>query len=137
MTTLTVESDFHITPQRKGRKSIQRGTAPATPAVVGRTPRVTKLMALAIRFEDLVQTGAVRDYAELARLGHVTRARVTQMMNLLLLAPDIQEELLFLPRIESGRDALCLRKLQPIAATADWTMQRVLWRTLIAANTQV
>ena len=48
-------------------------------------------------------------------------------MNLLLLAPDIQEELLFLPRIESGRDSLCLRKLQAIATTADWKVQREMW----------
>ncbi len=61
-------------------------------------------MALAIRFERLIQAGEVADYAELARLGHVTRARITQIMNLRLLAPDIQERLLFLPRIEGGRE---------------------------------
>jgi alkylated DNA nucleotide flippase Atl1 len=46
-------------------------------------------MALAIHFEDLIRQGVVTDYADLARLGHVTRARVTQIMNLRL-----QEELL-------------------------------------------
>ncbi len=46
---------------------------------------------------ELIREGVVTDYAELARLGHVTRARVTQIMNLLHLAPDIQETLLFLP----------------------------------------
>jgi hypothetical protein len=46
----------------------------------------------------------VTDYADLARLGHVTRARVTQIMNLLNLAPDIQEELVFLPKTIRGRD---------------------------------
>ena len=69
----------------------------------GRVPRVAKLMALAIRFEQLVADGVVGDYAELSRLGHVTRARMTQIMNLLHLAPDIQEAILFLPRVESGR----------------------------------
>jgi hypothetical protein len=39
----------------------------------------------------------IRDYAELARLGRVTRARMTQIMKLLDLAPDIQEQILFLP----------------------------------------
>jgi len=52
-------------------------------------------MALAIRFDDLIRRGEVRDYADLARLGHVSRARITQIMNLLNLAPDIQERLLF------------------------------------------
>lgn len=68
-----------------------------------RAPRVAKLMALAIRFEQLVRDGNVADYAELARLGHVTRARLTQIMNLLALAPDIQEATLFLPPVEVGK----------------------------------
>jgi hypothetical protein len=37
----------------------------------------------------MIERGEVRDYADLARLGYVTRARLTQIMNLLLLAPDI------------------------------------------------
>jgi hypothetical protein len=73
-------------------------------------------MALAIRFEQLIRAGEIADYAELAHLGHVTRARITQIMNLRLLAPDLQEELLFLPRIEGGREAIHLRQLQPITA---------------------
>ena len=59
-----------------------------------RTPRITRLMALAIKFQDMVDRDEVRDYADLARLGFVSRARITQIMNLLNLAPDIQEELL-------------------------------------------
>jgi hypothetical protein len=64
----------------------------------GNLPRISKLMAFAIRFDGLVRSGEVRDYADLARLGYVTRARITQIMNLLNLAPDIQESILFLPR---------------------------------------
>jgi hypothetical protein len=85
-------------------------------------------MALAIRFEQLVQEGAVRDYAELARLGQVSRARITQIIALLQLAPDIQEALLFLPRVASGKDPITERDIRPIAATADWKAQRALWR---------
>ena len=51
-------------------------------------------MALAIKFQEMVDRGEVRDYADIARLGYVTRARVTQIMNLLNLAPDIQQALL-------------------------------------------
>lgn len=126
--SVTIESTIHFQPLRKGRKSIQAGTVPSTP--LGRVPRIAKLMALAIHFDELVRTGQVRDYAELARLGHVTRARITQIMNLLQLAPDIQEELLFLPRVTSGRDTIYLRKLQSIAAVADWKAQREMWRNL-------
>ncbi len=74
-----------------------------------------------------MRTGVVRDYAELARLGHVTRARISQVMALLLLAPDIQEQILFLPRTQGGRDPVILHDLLPIAATADWRRQRRLW----------
>jgi hypothetical protein len=89
-------------------------------------------MALAIRFEQLLREGQVASYAELARLGHVTRTRVTQIMNLLNLAPDIQEEILFLPRRERGRDRLILRDLQPLAATFEWDRQRHQWVELLA-----
>jgi hypothetical protein len=87
-------------------------------------------MALALRFEALVRSGAVESYAELARLGHVTRARVSQVVNLLNLAPDLQEALLLLPRVESGRDPVVLRDLQPIALTPSWPAQRRMWRQL-------
>ncbi len=87
-------------------------------------------MALAIYYEDLIRQGHVHDYAEIAALGHVTRARVTQIMNLRLLAPDLQERLLLLIRIVGGRDALCLRRLQAIALDPDWKMQRIQFQEL-------
>jgi hypothetical protein len=88
-------------------------------------------MALAWRLEELVRAGGVADYAELARLGHVSRARISQIMSLLALAPDIQEALLFLPRVQRGRDPIHLRQLQPLAAILDWHQQRRLWRALV------
>ena len=71
-----------------------------------------------------------RDYADLARLGGVTRARLTQIMNLTLLAPDIQESLLFLPRTRRGRDPVTEPQLRAIAAIPDWRKQRRLWEGL-------
>jgi hypothetical protein len=88
------------------------------------------LAALALRFEGLVRTGAVASYAEIAELGHVTRARVSQVTNLLNLAPDVLEAILFLPRTERGRDPIHLRQLQPIASTFNWGKQRRAWRDL-------
>ena len=81
-------------------------------------------MALAIYYEDLIRRGHVHDYAEIATLGHVTRARVTQIMNLRLLAPSIQEQLLNLSRITSGRVVWSLRDFQSIALEQDWRKQR-------------
>jgi len=59
-------------------------------------PKITRLLVLGHHFERLVQEGPVKDYAEIARLTGLTRARVTQIMNLTLLAPDIQERILLL-----------------------------------------
>src|SRR4051794_1204087 len=91
-------------------------------------------MALAIRFQGLLERGEVKDYAELARLGHVTRARLTQVMNLTLLAPDIQEAILHLPLVSHGRDPLKEWQVRPIAAEPLWYLQRRMWR--MVANTR-
>ena len=90
-------------------------------------------MALAIRMDRLIREDHVGDYAELARMGHVSRARVTQVMNLNFLAPDIQEDLLFLPRVERGRDPIREHAVRPIAATPDWWKQRRMWAALRGA----
>jgi hypothetical protein len=128
---MTFEYDVHFHRPGKGApKELHTGPEPSCPAEPGRVPRVSRLMALALRFDQLIQEGVVRDYAALARLGRVSRARITQVMNLLLLAPDIQEAILFLPRVERGRDPIQLRHLQPIAATFDWQKQRRIWQEL-------
>jgi hypothetical protein len=46
------------------------------------------------------------------------------------LAPDLLEQVLFLPRTQSGRDRLTRRQLLPIAAAPDWARQRHLWAAL-------
>lgn len=97
---------------------------PAVGGTTSQAARIAMLVALAHRFDQLVRTGAVKDYAELARLGHVTRARVTQIMNLLHLAPDIQEYLLGLP----AWSGIPERDLRPIAAEVRWDCQRALFR---------
>jgi hypothetical protein len=87
-------------------------------------------MALAIRFQGMLDRGEVRNYAELARLGHVTRARVTQIMNLLNLAPDIQEAILFLPEVTGGLDPVKEWHVRPIMVEVRWGRQRRTWRDL-------
>ena len=131
-TPWTIERQVHFRQARHGRgKQVREGPAPDEPKLPrGRVPRVSKLMALALHLDDLVQSGTVASYAELARLGHVTRARVCQILNLVYLAPDLQEALLFLPRTQRGRDRVILADLQPIAATPDWRRQRRWWARL-------
>ena len=85
-------------------------------------------MALAIGYDRLLVEGAVSDQAALARLAHVSRARVSQIMGLLNLTPDLQEQVLFLPRTLKGRDRFRLADLLAIASILDWRTQRRRWR---------
>ena len=123
---MRIERDFHFATGAQSKKKVSAGKPPRK--IRGRVPRVAKLMALAIRFEAMLASGEVSGQAELARLGHVTRARLTQIMNLLNLAPDIQEALLFLPRVQSGDDPVYERRLRGIACEVDWGRQRELWQ---------
>lgn len=126
---LTVECTVRFDRTAHGRKQVRTDPEPELPAP-GRITRVTKLMALAIRFEQLIESGEVKDYADLARLTRVSRARITQIMNLRLLAPDIQVAIIDMPRVESGHDVITMRDLQRIALVADWTKQRRHWNEL-------
>ena len=125
MTTVTKQIHFAI---KGNRKRALDGPAPEDTEPVGRIPRVAKLMALAIRFDDLLRTGKVRDMSELARLAHVTQPRMTQIMNLLYLAPDIQEEVLTLQHVMSGRDPVTERDLRGVVRNTAWATQRREWK---------
>ncbi len=116
----------------RGQRSFRQAASAAPPPSVprGRVPRISRLLALAHRLDELVRNGVVADYAALAELAHVSRARMSQILNLLGLAPDIQEALLFLPRTVRGRDPIHLGQLQPLAAVLEWQQQRNLWREL-------
>ena len=125
----TVECKVHFKNGRCGRKRMRKGEAPVPcPVEPGRIPRISRLMALALRFEGLLKQGAARDYTDLARLGLVSRTRVTQIMNLLHLAPDIQEEILFLPRTMKGREPISERHVRLITSVVDWSKQRRMWQ---------
>jgi len=126
---LTIECTVDFRRRRRRRLCALRTRSSQS---VGRVPRVAQFMALAIHFDGLVRAGRIADYAELARLGQVSRARVSQIMSLLHLAPDIQEQILFLVRKPPGREPIHLAQLQPITQEWDWRKQRRLWHGLVA-----
>ncbi len=66
---------------------------------------------------------------ELARLGHVTQPRMSQIMALNQLAPDIQEALLNLPATK-GKPEIHEKRLRPIAAMLTWKEQRGAWKQI-------
>lgn len=123
----TVVRTIHIT-RKARRKRVVLGPDAPKPELPGRVPRVARLMALAIKYDRLLRKGIVADLSELARLCQVTQPRMTQIMNLLHLAPDIQEQILDLPTVPKGRDPITERDLRPIAALPSWTRQRSAWK---------
>jgi DNA invertase Pin-like site-specific DNA recombinase len=108
--------------------AVQRSLAGAERAEA--VPRITRLLALALKFEELIESSAVSNYAAVAQVAGVSRSRVTQMTSLLNLAPDIQEEILFLPAAESRQLRISEPSLRKLTATLLWSQQRGQWRTL-------
>jgi hypothetical protein len=111
--------------RRRRRTTAEPGGADQQPVSVS-IPRIARLMALAIRIEGLVREQAIADYAEVSRRGRITRARMTQILQLLHLAPDIQEQILFSPPLPRLNE----RNLRPIVAPIDWQAQRLLFQQL-------
>jgi hypothetical protein len=96
----------------------------------GHVPRVARLLALAHHFQGLLAQGVFGSQTELAQVAGLTRARITQIMNLLFLAPDIQEAILFLPRVTRGRDDVTERDLREVLKTLMWSEQRARWTAI-------
>lgn len=91
--------------------------------------RAARLLALAHDIQSRIESGEFKDYAEVARHHELTRARLTQIMNLLLLAPDIQEEILAM-EAEPGRETISARDLRKVLRSMDWGEQRRKWADL-------
>ena len=121
-----LECEVRFVSGTRGRKRLQADEA-SSPSAPGRVPRVARLLALAHRFDSLLRAGEIRDYTDLATLAGVTRARVTQITNLLSLAPDIQEAILDLPPVTQGRDPITESSLRPVSAVPEWAKQRRRW----------
>jgi hypothetical protein len=125
--TLTLEFEVHFPHDgdrrraKPGRKSAAKSPAPPVPK---KLPRVMRMLALAHHLEDLLQKGVFKDYADIARVAGLSRARITQIMNLLYLAPEIQEKLLTSP--ESVRE-LCEKSLRRVAKRVLWKEQQEHW----------
>lgn len=112
--------------------TLPRPEPPAAP--VGRVPRIVRLLALAHDIERRTRSGELDDLAAAARAYGLTRARVTQIVNLTLLAPAIQEEILAMGLVTKGRDAVAERQLRVIVALPNWKCQTDKWRAALGAG---
>jgi hypothetical protein len=127
------EVRFKLRPTVREIQRSEQATEPTVTAVrkTGRYPRAAQVLALALQFQEMIDRGEVRDYADLARLGCVSRERISQIMMLVWLAPDIQQAVLRLPPY-AGRAPFSEGALRRIAKIAFWDEQRLEWQRLTA-----
>jgi hypothetical protein len=128
------QNEIHYTlafPSRE-RSTPPKGALSGKP-LSGHLPRITRLMALAIKFEGLLGEVEGLSYADLARLGGVSRSRIRHILNLLYLAPDLQERLLFLGPRPTGPDRIYEADLRRVSQLYEWQEQRRVFEAILAA----
>ncbi|MFO0836117.1 MAG: hypothetical protein U0638_14185 [Phycisphaerales bacterium] len=125
--SLVIRKQVTFATKARGKRVLGVHNLSLAPSFPGRVPRVARLMALAIKMESVLAQGRTLSQTDLAELGHVTKARVTQLLNLTLLSPAIQAALLDLPLVERGHDPLSESDLRPICAEPSWARQETMW----------
>jgi hypothetical protein len=116
----------HFFRARKGADVVFSQQPPPPPKTVRRPARVARMLALAHRLQQAIDSGEIEDRATLARRFGITRARVTQLLNLTLLAPDIQEQVLALEAVD-GLEPTSERALREVSWAMEWEEQRRRW----------
>ena len=130
-----IEFQVHFQTGHRGRKHLRKGTSSKEPERLNEDlPRLTRLLALAHRWNYLIEEGVVANLAEIARMMGLSRARGTQIMDLLYLAPDIQEGILLYQGERRQTPDVPERAIRQINCISDWNGQRKLWRKLQLSN---
>jgi hypothetical protein len=123
----SIEIRFPLHPRsRNAAPQVGDTAAPET----GIIPRATRVLALAIQFREMIRTGEARDCADIARLAGVSRERISQIMKLAWLAPEIQMEVLFFPPVSGVHFPVHERALRNISNRLCWDEQREMWNKL-------
>ena len=125
---LTVTGAFF---RHRGPRVTFHQERPPAPAEPTRQPaQVALMLALAHHLQRAVEGGAVANQAALAKAYGLTRARLTQVLDLLLLAPDLQARVLALEAVD-GRQPLAERRLRRLVLCESWAEQRTQWSAIV------
>lgn len=103
------------------------------PPKAPRMPRVVELLRKAIEWQALLASGNAANQADIASRDGITRARVTQVMGMLRLAPEIHQHILSMPEMVR-RPAITERALRPIARMHDHKEQKAHFQELVASE---
>lgn len=122
---ITVHQKLSLTKTHRGRTRVEPRPEEEPVKPTSSIPRISRLMALAIKYQGMLDRGEVSGITELARLCRVTQPRMTQILNLNLLSPAIQEQLLHLPPHSSGKQAIHEKKLRTVCSITDWSDQQL------------
>lgn len=129
--TFEIEFQLKLSGRALNRPSDEQPSETVGRSRFDRYPRIVQVVALAIHFQDMLDRGEIRNYADLARLGCISRERISQVMMLAWLAPDIQQQVLGLPKTPGGRFPVSETALRTIARVASWAGQRARWEGLV------
>ncbi|MBX3387627.1 MAG: hypothetical protein KF768_13745 [Phycisphaeraceae bacterium] len=124
---------IHLTRKSRGRVELHEGKAPEPPIRPRVPTRAARLLALAHRIDGLVRSGEFDDYSQVALVAGLSRARVSQITDLSLLAPSIQERVLLELKPDKGRERYGERDLRLILREPDWDRQLVLFERMLAS----
>ncbi len=124
---VTVTSAFF---RHRGTRVTFHQNQSVSPAEPTRQPaQVARMLALAHHLQRAVERGAAANQAALASELGLTRARLTQVLDLLLLAPDLQEDVLTMEALD-GHQPLAERQLRHVLRSESWIEQRAQWASL-------
>jgi hypothetical protein len=116
---------------RRGNKPVTLEAKPPQPVKPVRKPaRVARMLAFAHKVKQAIEVKDYEGQADAARQLGLTRARVSQLMDLTWLSPSIQEEILFLERVD-GLEPLTERSLRNAVSFPEWTEQEEAWQRLL------
>lgn len=115
--------------RRSSRVTLSETPPPPKPEPVRRPAKVARMLALAHHLQGAIDRGLVADRAAVARKLGLTRARVTQLLDLLMLAPDLQQAVLALEAVDSA-EPMSERALRAVAHAGSWVEQRTAWAAL-------
>ena len=116
--TQVVTGELHRVRHGHGK----RFSAEPPPGPSRRPARVALTLALAHMIQKAIDRGEIRDQADAAQKLDLTRARLTQIMNLTLLSPQLQEQILFLEAID-GIEPFSERGVRGVVRLVRWVEQ--------------
>lgn len=116
-----------------GKGFVSESPSPPAFARPRRPARVAIMLAVAHKIAAAIARGQLRGQSDAAQRLRVTRARVTQLLGLLTLAPDLQERVLFLEAVDDV-EPLTEQAFRKVTRALRWAEQRAISRSLLATG---